>query len=315
MRWKTCAVVAAALSLMAAPAARADLKVVASIKPVHALVAEIVAGVGSAAVLVEGNASPHTYAMKPSDAKAVNSADVFFRVSEELEPFTGKLVKSLPRSVKVVTLEQAPGLTLLARRTSAAFEKHTHGGKTAHDHGHAHGNDKGARDGHIWLDPLNAKAMAKAITVALAERAPEVAERLNANSARLEARLDALHAELERALKPLAGRPFIVFHDAYQYLEARYGLIAAGSITLSPEARPSAKRIAEVRTKIVSLGAVCVFAEPQFQSKLIDTVTEGTKARTGTLDPEGGAIATGPEHYFQLMRNLASGLKACLGAQ
>lgn len=306
---------AAAALVLSASQASAELKVVASIKPVHALLAEIVAGAGSAAVLVEGNASPHTYALKPSDAKAVNSADVFIRVSEGLEPFTAKLVKSLPSTVKVVTLEQAPGLTLLDKRTAAGFEKHVHG-KTVKDHAHdhGHGDAKGARDGHLWLDPVNAKAMTRAIAAALAERSPADAERIKANAVRLEARIDALHAELERDLKPLAGKPFIVFHDAYQYLEARYGLTAAVSITLNPETQPSAKRISEVRSKIAALGAVCVFAEPQFRSKLIDTVTEGTKARAGTLDPEGGGIPSGPEHYFQLMRNLAAGLKACLAA-
>jgi zinc transport system substrate-binding protein len=304
----------AAIALLLALAPRpayAELRVVASIKPVHALVAEIMHGIGTPGLLVDGNASPHTYALKPSDARAINAADVFVRVSESLEPFTAKVIRSIPRSVTVLTLADAPGLKLLSKRTSPMFERHVHARK---GHGHDHGTEKDIHDGHIWLDPSNAKAMAKAIAAALTGRAPAEADKIKANIARLEARLDALTAELERELKPVADKPFIVFHDAYQYFEARFGLNAVGSITLSPEAQPSAKRIAEVRAKIAGLGAVCVFAEPQFRSKLLDSVTEGTKAKAGTLDPEGALVPAGPDHYVTLMRSLAQGLKSCLGS-
>lgn len=309
-RYLTAALLAA-LSLAASPAAHAELKVVATIKPVHALAAEVMSGVGTPTLLVDGAASLHTYALKPSDAKAINAADVLLRVSEGLEPFTTKIVKSLPKTVRVVTLEHAPGVRLLDKRASANFEKHGHGKE--HGHAHDHSGEKAGRDGHIWLDPQNAKAMVLAIAAALAERSPGDAEKLKSNALRTVARLDALAAELEGELKPLAGKPFLVFHDAYQYLETRFELAAAGSITLNPEVQPSAKRISEVRAKIASLGVVCVFGEPQFQSKLLTTVTEGTKAKSATLDPEGGLIPSGPEHYYGLMRALAANLKACLG--
>jgi zinc transport system substrate-binding protein len=306
------AALVAGLALMACPV-RAEINVVASIKPVHSLAAEILAGIGTPKLLVAGSASLHTYALKPSDARAVNAADVFIRVSEDLEPFTAKLVRSLAKSVKVVTLANAPGIRLLDKRLGATFERQGHGGKK-HGHDHDHGDAKGARDGHIWLDPENAKAMARAIALALAERSPADAERIRANAARLEAKLDELNTELARELQPVAGKPFIVFHDAYQYLEARYGLTAAGSITLSPEMQPSAKRIGEVRARIAALGAVCVFAEPQFRSKLLDTVIEGTRAKAAVLDPEGGLTEPGPEHYVTVMRKLAAGFRACLGS-
>lgn len=312
---------AAAIGLwaLAAPA-HAELKVVVTSKPIHALVAGVMGGSGTPALLVEGPASPHTYAMKPSDAQKVNRADVFFRVSEGLEPFTGKLVKSLPETVRVATLEDAPGLTLLERRSGGSFEAHGHGGEKRHGHGHGHksghGHDgeKGGHDPHVWLDPDNAKAMVDEIAKVLAEKAPEQAQTFKANAAALNDRIDALARELEGKLKPLAGKPFIVFHDAYQYLERRYGLTAAGSITVSQEGQPSGKRLAELRRRVTKLGAVCVFAEPQFAPKMTNAIVEGTKAKTATLDPEGVGLQAGPDLYFVLMRNLAANMKTCLGS-
>jgi zinc transport system substrate-binding protein len=165
----------------------------------------------------------------------------------------------------------------------------------------------------VWLDPGNAKAMANEIAKILAERSPKDAEMFKANAAALNDKIDALALEIDRELKPVAGKPFIVFHDAYQYLEKRFGLTAAGSITVSPEVQPSGKRLTELRRRVTKLGAVCVFAEPHFGPKMTNAIVEGTRAKTGTLDPEGTRLPAGPDLYFTLMRNLAADLKACLG--
>ena len=297
------------LSAVTTAPGAAETKVVVSIKPVHALVARVMEGLGTPALLVSGAASPHTYAMKPSDARALNNADIFFRVSEQTEPFTGKVVVSLPVTVLVVTLAEAPGLTLFDKRTGETFEAHVHGGHDDHDYHHEAG---AVRDGHVWLDPENAKAMAGEIVKVLAQAAPQDAEKLQANAARLVADIDKLETEIGRALEPVRGRPFVVFHDATQYFERRFGLNAVGSITVSPDVQPSAKRLTEIRAKISKLDAGCVFAEPSFSPALVSTVTEGKHARSGTLDPEGLAIKQGPNAYFELMRNLTAGLKACL---
>jgi zinc transport system substrate-binding protein len=148
----------------------------------------------------------------------------------------------------------------------------------------------------------------------LAAKYPEHAAVFKANAAALEARLDALAAELEGDLAPITDKPYIVFHDAFQYLERRFGLNVVGSISISPDVPPSARRLTELRRKIQSLGAVCVFAEPAFDRRLVDSLMEGTSARTGTLDAEGGSLDPGPDLYFTLMRTLASALKGCLGA-
>jgi zinc transport system substrate-binding protein len=291
--------------------AAADISVVVTIKPLHALVAQVMAGAGTPELLVQGAASAHTYALKPSDATKLNAADVFFRMSETMEPFTAKVAKSLPKRVQVVTLQETQGLKLLRRRTGSTFEDADHG-HGSHGHGHKHGH--GAIDGHAWLDPVNAKAMADRIAQVLGAKEPAKADVFRANADALKAKLDALDGELARELAAVAGKPYVVFHDALQYFEGRYGLKVVGSIAMSPEVPPSAKRLSTLRQRVTSLGTVCVFAEPQFDTRLVDNLVEGTRARTGTIDPEGSKIAAGPDLYFTLLRNLAKDLQTCLAS-
>ena len=289
-----------------------ELKVVVTSKAIHSLVAAVMEGVAMPKLLIEGTASPHTFALKPSGASAINAADVFFRVSGNVEPFSEKISAALPASVMLVTLADTAGMTLLDRRTGATFEEHDDGD---HDKHAGHGDDAdahGAKDGHVWLDPENAKLMTGKIASVLSEKDAAHAANYAANAAKLMMRIDALSAEIAAQTKPLVGRPFIVFHDAYQYFERRFGLQAAGSITVSPDVQPSAKRLTALRKKIGKLDAVCIFAEPLFQPKLVTAVTEGTKARAGTLDPEGASLDAGPELYFTLMRTMAANLVSCL---
>jgi zinc transport system substrate-binding protein len=306
----------AGLSAPAAARSASDSKVLVTIKPLHALVAQVMAGVGSPELLVKGAASPHTFTLRPSEVRALNAADLFFRMSETVEPFTVQLVKALPKSVEVVTLQDAPGVRLLALRTGATFEPHAHG-RHGHDkHQHAPAPRKGETiDGHAWLNPDNAKAMVGRIEQALAARYPDHAAMFGRNAEALRARLDALAAELDAELGPLTDKPYIVFHDALQYLERRYGLNVVGSITINPEMPPSGKRLRELRRKILSLGAVCVFVEPAVDTRLVDNLIEGTSARTATLDPEGGRLDPGPDLYVTLMRRLAADLRGCLVPQ
>ena len=292
-------------TLLGALPAAADLNVVVTIKPLHALVSQVMTGAGTPELLVKGSASAHTYALKPSDASKLGQADVFFRMSETMEPFTAKIAKSLPKSVQVVTLQTTQGLKLYKQRTGATFED-------GDDHGHSHGHSHAATDGHAWLDPINAKVLADRIAQILSSKEPAKAAQFNANAVALKTKLDELSDELTRDLAPVAGKPYIVFHDALQYFDRRYNLRVVGSISMSPEVPPSAKRLSTLRKKIASLGAVCVFAEPQFDTRLVNNLIEDTRARTGTLDPEGSRIEPGPDLYFTLLRNLTKDLKSCL---
>ncbi len=302
------ALLTAALIAWASQAWAQDAKVVVTIKPLHSLTAGVMAGVGDPYLLVQGNSSAHTYALKPSDASKLTHADVFFRMSETMEPFTVKVANSLPKRVQVVTLQGTRGLKLLPRRTGSTFEQDDHD----HDHKHGHDHGRAAMDGHAWLDPVNAKVIVDRLVQVLSAKEPARAATFRGNGDALKTKLDALVAELDRDLAPVAKRPFIVFHDALQYFERRFNLRAVGSISVSPEVPPSAQRLSALRKRIKALGAVCVLAEPQFDDRLVGNLVEGTRARTGTIDPEGANIEPGAELYFKLLRNLSRDLRACL---
>ncbi len=167
-------------------------------------------------------------------------------------------------------------------------------------------------DPHLWLSPANAAVIADHLAAVLAAARPEQAQLFMDNAARLKTRLAALDAQLRAAVAPLAGKDFIVFHDAYQYFEKLYGIEAAGSITLSPERQPGVARLKQIRARIAASKRPCVFSEPQFEPKLVATVIEGTDARTGVLDPQGADMPEGPDQYFALLNKLAASLRKCL---
>ncbi|WP_234185707.1 zinc ABC transporter substrate-binding protein ZnuA [Shinella sp. NM-101] len=321
-------------------AARAEAPdVVVSIKPIHSLVAAIMQGVGKPGLIVEGAASPHTYSLKPSNAAALQDADVVFWVGHGLEAFLEKPLETLGSKATVVELEDAPGLEKLPFREGGPFEAHTHEGEDGHDHaheghshdgdghdhakeaeGHDHGEEAGHEDHehgefdmHLWLSPDNARAIAAEAAKVLAEKDPANAEIYRKNLAGLNDRLDALDKEIAETVAPVKDKPFIVFHDAYQYFEHHYGVLTAGSITVSPETLPGAERLTQIRDKVKTLGATCVFAEPQFEPKLVNVVIEGTPAKSGTLDPEAATLDPGPDLYFTLMKGIATSLRDCLG--
>ena len=314
--------------LFGATAANAAPDVVVSIKPIHSLVAAVMEGVGEPALIVEGAASPHTFTMKPSNARAVQEADLVFWMGPNMEAFLEKPLEALASDATVIELDEAQGLTKLPFREGGAFEAHDHGEHEEaghgedhdHDHDHEehsgetdeHSHDHGEFDTHLWLDPSNAKAMAVAIEKALSAADPENAKAYGANLEALSQKIDALDREIAGMVAPVKDKPFVVFHDAYQYFEDHYGVRVVGSITVSPEIMPGAERVREIQDRIKTLGAACVFAEPQFEPKLIQVVTEGTDARSGTLDPEGATLAAGPELYFELMRSIATSLNECL---
>ncbi|MFZ5789878.1 MAG: zinc ABC transporter substrate-binding protein [Pseudomonadota bacterium] len=302
----------ATMAGLVTPAAAKVPVVVASIKPLHSLAASVMAGIGQPSLLIKGTASEHVYSMKPSDAALLASADVVFWVGEPLETVLVRPLANLPKSAHVVALLDTPGLLRLHAREGGLWEPHedeqesgvTDAGRQA-DHGQE-------LDGHIWLDPENAKLIGARMAEVLAAVDPANAARYRENAAALAARIDALEAELEPRLAAIANRPFIVFHDAYHYFERRFGLAGAGSITLNPAQPPGARRIAQIRDKLAAAGAVCVFHEPQFPSTLVNAVAEGTEARIGELDPTGAAIPDGPDLYFQLLRDMTASLERCL---
>lgn len=285
-------------------------QVVASIMPIHSLVAGVMAGVDMPTLLVPGGGSPHGYALRPSQAQALQQADVVFWTGAGLETFLTRSLTALAGDARVVALSEADGVSLLSSRPGGVWDQH---GDDA-DHGadsHRHSGE-GAVDMHIWLDPDNAKAMVAAIAAALIRADPSRSGNYRENAARMLGRLEALDRELAARLKPVRDRPYLVFHDAYQYLERRYGLSVVGAITLGAEHQPGLQRLQAIRSRIAEAGVRCAFREPQFEPGLIRTLTEGTDVRTGVLDPLGADREPGEDAYFALMRSLAEALTNCL---
>ncbi|WGJ08119.1 zinc ABC transporter substrate-binding protein ZnuA [Brucella intermedia] len=301
--------------------------VVVSIKPLHSIVSAVMQGVGEPKLIVQGAGSEHVYSLKPSDAEAIEHAKVIFWAGPSMETFLDKPIDTLGEGAKVIALGDAEGLTRLKFREGGPFEAHDHGHEghdhahddKKHDHaaeaseaGHDHDHGHGEYDLHFWLDPQNGKVLAADIAKTLGASDPEHAAQYENNARDYGEKIDALTREIASELEPVKDKPFIVFHDAYQYFENRFGVKAVGSITVSPEKAPGAARIKEIHDKIKSLGATCVFSEPQFEPKLVKTVIDGTEARTGILDPLGAELKDGPDLYPQLIRNLADSLKTCL---
>ena len=330
------------LNLTNIPCAIADIKVVTSIKPVHSLVSGLMAGVGVPSLIIDGAGSPHTYSLKPSQAQQLQDAKLVFWMGDELETFLAGPIENIVQSATTIKLIDAHDLKKIKFREGGMFDDHGHDDHDEHDHEkhdehdhekhdeHDHEkhakkehDDHGDHDGHddhghgefdphVWLDPVNAKAIVHEIEEALVKADPKHASTYEANAHKMMDKLDSLTAELREELEPFHEKDFIVFHDAYQYFEQRFDVVAVGSITVSPEVMPGAERVNELREKILELNATCVFSEPQFEPKLIETLVEGTGARTGVLDPLGASLNKGPDLYFQLIRNMASSLKKCL---
>lgn len=311
MAMRLLSTLAAAACLWTSAASAEAPRVVATIKPVHALVSAVMGEVGTPVLIVRGSASPHGYTLRPSDAAALENADLVFWTGQGMELFLEEALASLAVDAAVVELAATPGLELLPVRDGGAFGDHHH---DAGDTRHGDHVDSTDRDMHFWLDPANAVRVTATICEALAAADPANAAIYEANAAAVAERLAALAAEIDARLAPVRDVPFVVFHDAFQYFEHRFGLTVVGSITVMPDAVPSAARVAEIRHRIEASGAACVFAEPQFQPAIVRTIIEGTGARFGTLDPEGAGLPEGPELYPALLLGIAVSLHDCLSA-
>lgn len=290
--------------------AAAPPKVVASIAPIHSLVAAVTGDVVEPLLLIPPGATPHSYSLRPSDARTLSEADLVVWVGESLERVLVKPMATLAGGARQLALMEAPGISRLPSRKGGAWA-HPHGG--AHDHGHE-GHDEGA-DPHIWLSPANAKAVVDAVERVLVDMDPAHAAAYRENAERTRQRIEALEANLRGRLQPVRAHPYLVFHDAYHYFEAAFGLQPVGAVALDPDHPPGARRLAEIRAAVQGQGVRCVFSEPQFRSSLVESIVEGTDVRHGVLDPVGSTLSPGPELWFALMDDLGQSLIACLGGE
>ena len=291
-------------------------RVAVDIAPVHSLVARVMQGVGEPSLIVAPGASPHEYSLRPSEASALQEADLVFWVSPDLTPWLSGAIETLAVNANVTELLEVDGVTELPFREGALFEAHAHdedehgaddhdeeahAEDEDHDHAeeeHAHGDDDhghedhaghdhGEHDPHAWLSPDNGAVWLNAIAAQLSAADPENAGAYFANAAAGREELVALSAEINAILEPVRGRNFIVFHDAYQYFEAAFDFPASGAISVSDASDPSPARIAEIQARVKDQGVSCVLSEPQFDPGIVAAVMDGSEARTGVLDPLG----------------------------
>lgn len=277
-------------------------RVVTDIAPIHSLVAQVMGDLGDPDLLVTANASPHSFALRPSQAVALEQAQAVFWVGEALTPWLEPLLKSLAPQAEHIALLHLPETQTLGFRDDDGFET---GG---HEQGH---DDHGSIDPHAWLNPDNAMVWLRAIAAKLAAIDPQNAVTYKTNAQVARSKLTETAAYIEAILTPAQGKTFIVFHDAYHYFEARFGIEAIASISLSDASAPGPARVERIQTMVQESSVSCAFSEPQFSAGLVATVLEGTDARVAILDPLGSALPTGPAHYNALLRAMAEVIAGC----
>ncbi len=309
----------------------ADVKVVTSIKPIHSLAAYVMDGVGKPNVIVDGYNSPHGFSLKPSHAKMIENADLIIWVGEDLEAFLEKPLDSIAKKAAKVELMDLKGIKKLKFREKNIFEGHDdHGHKEDKhdDHGHKkdkhddHGHKKdkhddhgheghahGEHDPHIWLDPMNAKVIIKEITNQLVKLDSANSAKYKANSKKAIADIDALTKSIKKDLNK--DSRVVVFHDAYQYFENRFGIKVLGALTVNTDVLPGAEQLAEIREVIEHEKVNCIFSEPQFNPSIIKTIAKDTNIKTGVLDPLGATLDKGKGMYSKLLKNMSSSFKGC----
>ena len=303
--------------------------VAADIAPIHSLVSKVMDGVGEPKLVIQSGASPHGYRLRPSEAKALQDANLIFWMGEELTPWLEGAIDTLASNASVTALLDQEGIVLHDFRQGALFEAHDHDDHDDHDDttttdiktrrsddhdGHKDHDDHGhgAHDPHAWLSPENAKLWLNIIASKLSVADPENAASYFTNAAAGQAEIEDMVAEVSATLKPVQGGKFVVFHDAYQYFENDFDFYASGAISLSDASDPSPARIARIQKRIRDEGIQCVLAEPQFKQGLVATVMEGSEATASVIDPLGADIKPGPMLYTQLIKNMAKKIKDCL---
>ena len=318
--------------------AKAEVNVVTTIKPLHSLVSSVMKGVGEPSLIIEGTNNPHTFVFKPSHAEMIENADIIFWIGEDLEAFMEKPLDSLAKNAKTIAFMDLASIEKLKFREQNIFDDHDghddhddhghkdddhddhddhdghddeHDGHDDHDEhaGHHDGHNHGEFDAHIWLDPANAKEMVLEISHELSELDPSNKSKYEDNASKTIVALDKLIEEVDKSLSKDIS--YIVFHDAYQYFENRFGVIPTGALTLNPDVLPGAKQIADIQDVINDKGIKCIFSEPQYNPKIIETLGNDMNISTGVMDPLGANIDAGPTMYSDLINGIANSIKDC----
>ena len=319
--------------------AKAETKVVASIKPIHSLISYVMDGVGTPGLLVDGSSSPHTFQLKPSHATMLQEADIVFWIGEDLESFLETPLESIAKDAKQVTLMESEDIEMLKFREKNVFDDHDDHGDEHDDHDehgdehdeheeheehgdehdehedehddHAHhdGHNHGEFDIHFWLDPEIAKTIVQIAAKEISEIDPANASKYEANAAKALNELDQLINDTRGKINKDAT--YVVFHDAFQYFEQRFGIEVIGALTVNPEILPGAKQLAEIREVIEHEAVNCLFSEPQFNPTIAETIASDTGVKAAVLDPLGAELEPGKDLYFDLISDMASSFESC----
>lgn len=284
--------------------ASAEVKVLTSIKPLQLIAAAVQEGVGTPEVLLPPGASPHHYALRPSDVRRVADADLVYWIGPDMEGFLGKALQA--RSKPAVVVQNLPGLSL--RRFAENGASHAEEEADEHDHDHR----PGSVDAHLWLSTVNARVIATRMATDLAQADPANATRYQANAKAFSQRLDVLDARIKARVAGVQGKPYFVFHEAFDYFEDAYGLKHTGVFAVASEVQPGARHVAAMRAQLQEVGKTCVFSEPPLRPRLAETLTAGLPVKLAELDALGGFNEARADGYERLLNTLADNLAGCL---
>jgi zinc transport system substrate-binding protein len=295
--------VAFAASFLVISTVHADVRVLTSIKPLQLIAAAVQDGVGTPEVLLPPGASPHNYALRPSDVRRVREVELLYWIGPDMESFLPRVLAG--RSLPSVSVQSLPGMHL----RHFAADSHSHDNDPdEHDHDHR----PGSLDAHLWLSSFNARVIAAKMAADLSAADPANAERYASNVKAFDGRLDALDTKLKARVSGVAGKPFFVFHEAFDYFEDAYGLKHAGVFSVSAEVQPGAQHVAAMRARLAEMGKTCVFSEPPLRPRLAETLTAGLPAKLAELDALGGYTPATADGYEHLLSKLGDDLAGCL---
>ncbi|MFJ7145953.1 zinc ABC transporter substrate-binding protein [Pseudomonas protegens] len=295
--------VAFTFSLFAIGSAQAEVRVLTSIKPLQLIAAAVQDGVAVPEVLLPPGASPHNYALRPSDVRKVQSVDLLYWIGPDMEGFLPRVLKG--RSLPSVAVQDLPGMKL----RHFAEDSHSHAEEAdEHDHDHR----PGTLDAHLWLSPVNARVIATRIAADLSAADPVNAARYQSNLKAFNERLDALDTRLKARLAGIAGKPYFVFHEAFDYFEDAYGLKHTGVFSVAAEVQPGAQHVAAMRARLQQVGKTCVFSEPPLRPRLAETLVAGLPVKLAELDALGGYTPATAQGYEQVLEKLGNDLAGCL---
>jgi zinc transport system substrate-binding protein len=292
------------------------ISVVASIKPIHSLVAAVMGGIGTPHLLLEAPSSAHHFTLKPSQARSLQAADIVFWVGPTMEQPLTKALATLAPQAQTLPLIESAGLVLINfDKVTPAHEKHDH---EKHDHEKHDKHDEHAKhddhliNPHIWLDPQNAKIMLGVIAAHLAKADPENASTYAANADSMAARLATIETDIASQLASYSAAKFLVLHDAHVYFERRFGLHNYGAITTEPDVMPTASRVKALRDELREHHFDCIFTEPFLGQKAVALIAEGSKVSIGTLDPIASNLPAGAQLYPNLLISYAKAVRSCI---